>query len=88
MGVLYNNVYIQIKAGAVQVKIRWARIYIVLMAGGRPTGTRSPCQHGRLVVASYSMWGYTSHSRSSGTVGRMRELRGGSGMFTSPLKIL
>ena len=33
VGVLYNNVYIQIKAGAVQVKIRWAQIYIVLMAG-------------------------------------------------------
>ena len=33
VGVLYNNVYIHINAGAVQVKTRWARIYIVLMAG-------------------------------------------------------
>jgi len=32
VGVLYRNVYIQIKAGAVQVTTRWACIYIVLMA--------------------------------------------------------
>ena len=76
---LYSNIYIYIytyiyifnyfffKSDGRESTLSW-------WLGGRPTGTRSPCRHGRFVVASYSMWGYTSHSRNYGTVGRMREL--------------